>query len=319
MIKKITNLFCLVFLFGIGFSDLQSGRRRTAEEAGLINVEDRIQELKSSLGLLVLGRINCWIKGDFFYLNLSILNMCNTYGEKDHRIDDKKLEDIVEYLQLLGLDRRLTALNLGFNKIKNISSLRAFPNLTSLDLSRNQISDLRPLECLSRLTELRLSYNKIKYMSSVCYLTNLTELSLCGNQIEDISLSIQELKKLEKLNLAVNRISSIRQLHGLNLTHLYLYGNQIEDISFLGTITTLEDLRLGCVMKWLTYGNKISNFESIAHLPNLKCLDLSCNGSRDISVLRDVRMRLKYFCYLYKKKWSFYVDGIEEGEFEQEF
>jgi len=45
----------------------------------------------------------------------------------------------------------LTSLDLGFNKISDLSPLAPLTNLTQLDLSYNQISDLSPLASLTTI------------------------------------------------------------------------------------------------------------------------------------------------------------------------
>ena len=95
-------------------------------------------------------------------------------------------------------------------------------SLTKLDLNKNQISDLKPLQGL----------------------TNLTQLVLANNKISDIK-PLQRLTKLEFLNLAENQISDLKPLQGLiNLTSLNLENNQINDIKPLQGLTKLEGLYL---------------------------------------------------------------------------
>ncbi|CAL6029280.1 Conserved_hypothetical protein [Hexamita inflata] len=70
------------------------------------------------------------------------------------------------------------------NKIQNVSVLGKMQNLKTLDLGRNKIDDISALKDL-KLTELSLWRNNIKdirYISST-----LIELSLDYNQLTDIS------------------------------------------------------------------------------------------------------------------------------------
>ena len=57
--------------------------------------------------------------------------------------------------------------------------------LTHLDLSSNQISDVSALKELTQLTELQLSNNQISDVSPLKELTQLTRLTLGVNQISD--------------------------------------------------------------------------------------------------------------------------------------
>jgi uncharacterized protein YkwD len=58
-------------------------------------------------------------------------------------------------------------------------------NLSILDLSGNQISDLSPLTGLTNLTNLNLDRNNITDLTPLTSLTNLTRLSLSNNLIRD--------------------------------------------------------------------------------------------------------------------------------------
>jgi internalin A len=105
-------------------------------------------------------------------------------------------------------------------------------NATSLDLSGLGISNISNLTRLSYLESLNLSRNEISNIY-IFQLTNsrytLKELNLSGNQIEDIT-PIASLQYLEVLDLSNNLISSELPLMNLtNLKTLYLGGNQLTE------------------------------------------------------------------------------------------
>ena len=142
----------------------------------------------------------------------------------------------------------LREINLGSNKLINISSLSNLTNLKELHLSNNQISDISVLSNLTNLKYLHLGKNRISDMSvleNLTNLTNLTYLSLRDNQISDISV-----------------LSNLT-----NLNTLYLYNNQISDISVLENLTNLTNLRLD--------NNKIHDITPIKNLKKLTALNLS--------------------------------------------
>ncbi|MFN5895088.1 MAG: leucine-rich repeat domain-containing protein, partial [Dolichospermum sp.] len=58
--------------------------------------------------------------------------------------------------------------------------------LTTLNLWKSQISDIKPLSSLTNLTALNLWENQISDIKPLANLTNLTSLDLGGNQISDI-------------------------------------------------------------------------------------------------------------------------------------
>jgi hypothetical protein len=117
----------------------------------------------------------------------------------------------------------LTELDLSYNQISDIKPLASLTNLTFLDLSADQISDIKPLASLTNLTTLYLGGNQISYIKPLASLTNLTLLNLMGNEISDI-------KPLASLT---------------NLTALWLGGNEISDIKPLASLTKLLSLSLG--------------------------------------------------------------------------
>jgi len=80
-----------------------------------------------------------------------------------------KLSDVLPILRLT----QLTELDLSGNEITDVSLLSNFTQLRKLDLKDNEISDISPLSNLSQLTELDLYGNNI---IDITPLSNLTEL-----------------------------------------------------------------------------------------------------------------------------------------------
>ena len=122
---------------------------------------------------------------------------------------------------------KLTSLNLSVNQISDIKPLSNLTNLTSLSLSGNKISDIKPLSNLTKLTTLDLLGNQISDIKPLSNLTKLTSLYLSGNQISDTA-PFSNLTNLTKLDLSGNQISDIKPLSNLtNLTFLSLSGNPL--------------------------------------------------------------------------------------------
>ena len=171
----------------------------------------------------------------------------------------------------------MTELDLGLNKITDISVLGSLTNLTALHLNSNKITDISVLGSLTNLTALELNSNQITDISVLGSLTNLTTLDLDRNRITDISF-LASLTNLTTLHLDSNRITDISFLASLtNLTTLHLDSNRITDISFLGSLTNVTTLHLG--------RNQITDISFLASLTNLRTLDLNINKITDISAL----------------------------------
>ena len=117
-------------------------------------------------------------------------------------------------------------------------------NLTYLDASVSNITDITGLQCCTSLTNLYLGSNNISDISALSGLTSLTDLDLGYNNISDIS-ALSGLTSLTNLYLYSNNISDISALSGLtSLTYLDLYSNNISDISVLSGLTSLTNLIL---------------------------------------------------------------------------
>jgi len=148
-------------------------------------------------------------------------------------------------------------------------------NVTELNLSRNQISDLTPLSELTELRQLNLLLNPI---SDIAPLSELQQLNLSQNAFSDTAISditpLSNLVNLQRLELSWNKISDITPLSNLvnlgnNNGWLDLSGNQINDISPLSELAELKIIFL--------VSNKITDLLPFKQLTELQWLDLSPN------------------------------------------
>ena len=164
--------------------------------------------------------------------------------------------------------------------ISDITGLEFATNLRELDLSRNPITDLRPLSSLITLEGLhlwRLSPNTPTLeLHPLATLANLAELNLGNSRVLDIS-SLSGLKKLQHLHLIHNHIADVSPLATLTeLRTLWLEGNPINDLTPLGGLN-LRKLDLS--------STSITDLRPLATLINLESLFLPENGISDISPL----------------------------------
>ena len=150
-------------------------------------------------------------------------------------------------------------------------------DLTALEASKANITDLTGLEFATKLTELNIRSNSVSDILSLSGLTRLETLYLNGNSASDISL-LSGLTNLRTLGLNANSISDILSLSGLtNLTTLYLGSNSVSDISSLSGLTNLRTLYLD--------NNSVSDISSLSGLTNLRTLYLGYNEISDVSPL----------------------------------
>ena len=175
-----------------------------------------------------------------------------------------------------------TDLNLNKNNISDITPLQSLTGLKYLTLNENQISDITPLQSLTKLDTLSLFNNQIIDIYILQSLTELRVLSLFDNQISDIT-PLKSLENIFMLGLSDNQISDLTPLKSLtNLTTLMLSNNKINDIIALESLTSLAVLRVS--------GNQISDITTLQSLVNLTELYINDNQISDITVLMSLKL-----------------------------
>ena len=106
----------------------------------------------------------------------------------------------------------LTNLNLSDNQISDITPLGHFTSLVNLYLSRNQISDITPLGTLTNLQwNLWIDGNQISDLTPLETLTKLTTLAICYNPYTNIS-PIATLENLTRLYIDEEFVQANRAL-----------------------------------------------------------------------------------------------------------
>ena len=104
-----------------------------------------------------------------------------------------------EDISILKYCKNLKALDLGHNRITDLSFLYDHPDLRVLILGRNDyITDITPVGSLAELEYLEIFSNQITDISPLLNCTKLLDLSLCNNLIEDLS-PLFEMKRLRRL------------------------------------------------------------------------------------------------------------------------
>lgn len=193
-------------------------------------------------------------------------------------------------------------------------------NLKSLDLSYNQIKDVKPLLKLYDIKDLNLSHNKISDVSYLSNLTSLEQLNLSDNNISDLSHSRENTKDdddsdydktsdsvfknmthLAFLDLSNSNVSGsysyknsidssdLDELEYLiRLTSLNLKGTNVASLTNLKELETLTTLNLS--------DTSVSNLDPLEELTDLTYLDLSSNSSIDGDDLEPLQYltKLKY-------------------------
>ena len=130
-------------------------------------------------------------------------------------------------------DKLRNILSIICNKKINEITKNYLKTLKEIDLSDNNISNLKGIEYAINLTNLNLNKNDIVDASYLGKLTKLKVLELSENRIEDVSF-LSKLKNLESIGLDSNNISFIPDLSNLKkLMLINICDNKISDLSFI--------------------------------------------------------------------------------------
>jgi Leucine-rich repeat (LRR) protein len=151
--------------------------------------------------------------------------------------------------QSLTLASQVTSVDCSGKSVNTITGIENFANLSSLNLSTNQIINV------SNLDTLHLNNNQIVDISTLTTLVKLVTLQLNNNSIVDIS-KLSTLTALTTLNLSSNQIALITALSSLTaLQSLEIESNQLTDLTplmptFVLTMTTLKLLGNDTLACW---------------------------------------------------------------------
>ncbi|KAJ3151247.1 hypothetical protein HDU89_002086 [Geranomyces variabilis] len=176
--------------------------------------------------------------------------------------------------------------------LKDISMLKNYPLLQTLELPGNGISDLSVLASLRYLVQVDLSHNELTsglILDPAPY--NLQHVDLSRNRIQKISDmskhrflmklcldrnvisqigGLQQCRYLTHLSLANNSVEDIEGLDGLPLKFLDLRRNHVRSLAGIETLQELEELRVG--------HNFITSLRNASRLPALRLIDASYNN-----------------------------------------
>ena len=133
---------------------------------------------------------------------------------------------------------RVTELNIAEKGLTDLSALKYFTGLQTLDCSRNLLTTL-DVSALTNLTSLDCSDNQLTALD-VSGLTNLTSLDCYRNELT--KLDVSKLTGLTKLDCAYNQLTTLDVSALTKLTSLDCYRNELTklDVSNLTLLTELD-------------------------------------------------------------------------------
>ena len=149
--------------------------------------------------------------------------------------------------------------------------LAKIPTLNSLDISKAEISDIRPLQEAKKMRVLLMNNNMITDLSAIRTLS-LRWLDISYNPIFDLA-PLSKMHSLETLWASFMDVKYVTPLQGMNnLKYVSLEHNSIRDISVFSTIKTVEFLGLA--------QNEIEDFHDLGKHPTLKFISIQGNPVR---------------------------------------
>jgi len=129
-----------------------------------------------------------------------VLNTLEEYLEKIKSLDYK-------FRGIICCFENNSVTSISFRRLYNqdFSFLKELKNLTTLDLSHNELTDVSFLKELKNLTTLNLNCNRLTDVSFLKELKNLTKLDLRYNKLTDVSF-LKDLDGIFDVNLENNPI-----------------------------------------------------------------------------------------------------------------
>ena len=169
--------------------------------------------------------------------------------------------------------------NLSKTLVRDLSKLPT--HMTVVDLSDTRVSDLSALKDWSRIESLNLSNTAVTDLSSLPPMPTLRMLDLSGTQIKSIK-GLEQLFNLEELKLSKTNIRDISPLRSLfRLEKLHLDETNVVEISAIKGLQRLNFLSVA--------GTKVDNISALKPLDRLITLDLSKSSVSDLAPLQGKR------------------------------
>lgn len=125
--------------------------------------------------------------------------------------------------------KKITALDLGFTRLRDLTALKSLTSIQMLDLRGTQVTDLAPLQNLINLESLNISNPHLSNLNPISSLVNLRTLILRGTQVDDLA-PLESMIGLQTLDLGYSPVTDISSLGALtSLQTLDLRNTNVHD------------------------------------------------------------------------------------------
>ena len=187
---------------------------------------------------------------------------------------------------------QITQLNLSGKELSDIRLLEKFINLQGLYMSGVKVPNSALPKwklILKKLHLINKSDNKFIDFKPLAKLTSLENLTLSYTEIDDIE-PLSGLNNIRELNLTRTRISDFNPLIKFkNLESLCVSDTQFNDLKLIENLTNLQELSLG--------RSKVTDLKPIKKLKNLQVLSLSQNQVHELEQLTELKKLNKLYIW----------------------
>ena len=160
----------------------------------------------------------------------------------------------------------------------NLSGLDIFYNISVIDLSDNNITNVSVLTNFKRLYSINLSNNKVTDVSALKDLENLESINLSGNNNVN---GYEQLDNLYQINLSNTNLSTLNNIsNNERLSQLDLSNN---------TQLDYNSLKLPKNISYLVLDNTNFKNNNLSNLKNLYSLSIKNNGLKNLDSLRNIK------------------------------
>lgn len=173
----------------------------------------------------------------------------------------------------------LAIVDLSHNKIRQLPVFRSAHALKRMDLNYNLLESLAWLttQHFPQLDSLSIAHNNISDLSGLELIVDLKEFNVRGNRLTDLQ-SVSNLRALFMLDAGENHLGDLGDIGALvELRRLFLDGNNFSSVDGIAPLHNLEELNLE--------NNTLGSIAPISQLERLQRLNLDQSG---ITSLTDI-------------------------------
>ena len=209
--------------------------------------------------------------------NLSITEVFKDHGLQAWLLDSKNINGAgADGILTEEECQAVTELNLSGLGLTSLDGLSAFPNLQSLDCSKNNLTEL-DLSGNPALTQLSCAYNQLSQLD-VSQNTQLKYFSCSYNRLTQLDLTGHG--QLISLNCEMNQLTSLKLAGCTKLLSLYCRNNLLPELDLTDN-SSLEFIE--------TFSNRLTSID-VRHLKKLRFLHIDHNQLTELDMSQNTEL-----------------------------